>query len=198
VPEDSRIRSFVAVDVAAPVRAALQELLDELASAEGNVRWVRAQGVHVTLKFLGWVAARRLRRVRDALAAVAAAHAPVQLRLKGLGGFPSLRRPRVLWVGADGAGLAALARGVDVALAAEGFAAEARPFAPHLTLGRVKSLRRWPRLEALLQAHLSDDFGASPVEALTVYRSTLRSDGAVYTPLWTIPLTGNKEGRNDL
>src|SRR5262249_50328419 len=110
----------------------------------------------------------------------------------GLGAFPSLRRPRVLWAGLNGPGLPELAGRVDAALTPLGFPAEQRAFAAHVTLGRVNSLRGWPSLEAIFKAHVDDDFGGSDIDAVTVYRSTLQRGGAIYTPLWTIPLSGNK------
>jgi 2'-5' RNA ligase len=192
--ETARIRSFVAVDLEAPVVAALQTLQAELAAVKADVRWVRPAGLHVTLKFLGAVEASVLERVRAGLVEVARCQTPLFLRVRGLGAFPSLRRPRVLWVGLDGAGLVELAAQVDERLAPLGFAREKRPFTPHVTLGRVNGLRGWPRVEEVFKAHLADDFGASAVGAMTVYRSTLRPDGAVYTALWTIPFNPYKEG----
>ncbi len=193
-PEAERIRSFIAVDLAAPVRTALRRLIDELARPKADIRWVRAEGLHITLKFLGWVEAARLEKVHAALAAAIADQAALQLRAHGLGAFPSLRRPRVLWVGLEGAGLAELAARVEAAMVRMGFEAEKRAFTPHVTLGRVSSLRGWARVEELFKAHLDDEFGESGVDTVVIYRSTLRPDGALYTPLWTIPLGRHKEG----
>jgi 2'-5' RNA ligase len=114
--------------------------------------------------------------------------------VRGLGGFPSLRQPRVLWVGLESDGLAELAACVEEAMSRLGFEPERRAFAPHITLGRVNGTRGWSRTEELFKGHLSDDFGECTVDAVTIYRSTLRPDGAVYTPLWTIPLSRNKGG----
>ena len=228
---DDRIRSFIAVDLQEPVLAAVRALQARLARLNADVRWVRPGGMHVTLKFLGPVEAARLERVRASVATALDGHPTLQLRVHGLGAFPSWRRPRVLWVGlaasavsagpapcgpkppadgplpdgslrpttsdrlADGDALAALAATIDTTVQAHGFAAEKRAFTPHLTLGRVNSLRGWPPLEELAKTHLDDDFGLSTVSSVTIYRSTLRPDGAVYTPLWTIPLGQHKEGR---
>jgi RNA 2',3'-cyclic 3'-phosphodiesterase len=193
MPEGKSIRSFVAVDIAAPVRAALRALQAELAQADADVRWVRAEGIHVTLKFLGAVEASRLERVHAVLIDALSDQPALDLEVRGLGAFPSLRRPRVLWTGLHGDGLEALAGTVEAALTGLGFEPERRGFTPHVTIGRVNSLRGWPRLEELFKAHLDENFGASAVDAVIIYRSTLRPDGSVYTPLWTIPLTRNKE-----
>lgn len=192
--QEGKIRSFVAVDLDAPVQAALRHLLAQFAALKSDVRWVRAAGMHVTLKFLGWVDAGRLEQVHTTLAAAVADRPAVLVRVRGLGAFPTLRRPRVLWVGLEAEGLAALAACVEDAMSSLDFEPENRTFTPHITLGRVNGMRGWPRVEEVFKMHLSDDFGECIVDAVTIYRSTLRPDGAVYTPLWTIPLSQHKEG----
>jgi 2'-5' RNA ligase len=192
------IRSFVAIDVEPAVRAALRTLQTEFVDTRADVRWVRPEGLHVTLKFLGAVEAARLEAVHTALVAALAERPPLCLSVRGLGAFPSWRRPRVVWVGLAGEGLAELAACAEHTLTGLGFLAEGRPFTPHLTLGRVNSLRGWPRLEDLIKTHLQDDFGDSRIDAVTIYRSTLQPGGAVYTSLWTIPLLGHKGEPHDI
>jgi 2'-5' RNA ligase len=186
--DPQRVRSFIAIDLEPRVLAAVRALQLALTKTRADVRWVRADGMHVTLKFLGPVEPARLARAHSAIAAALGAEPCREVRARRLGAFPSVRRPRVLWVGIEGEALGALAHAVDRALAPLGFAPETRAFSPHLTLGRVNSLRGWPALEELFKAHLDDDFGASRVTAVTIFRSTLQPGGAVYTPLWTIPL----------
>jgi len=192
--EEGKIRSFIAVDLSAPVRAALGRLVDQFRQLKCDVRWVRVEGMHVTLKFLGGVDAARLEQVHTVLGAAINNQPVLLLRVRGLGAFPTLRRPRVLWVGLESDGLAELAAQVEEAVSRLRFEPEKRAFTPHATLGRVNGMRGWPRVEELFKAHLSDDFGECIVDAVTIYRSTLRPDGAVYTPLWTIALSRNKGG----
>jgi 2'-5' RNA ligase len=192
--QDAKVRSFIAIDLSVPVRAALQRLRDEFAQLKCEVRWVRVEGVHVTLKFLGGVEPARLEQIHTALAAAVADRPALRVRARGLGAFPSLRRPRVLWVGLEGDGLAELAACVERAMSPLGFEPEKRGFTPHITLGRVNGTRGWSNVEEVFKAHLSDDFGECIVDGVTIYRSTLHPDGAVYTPLWTIPLIQNKRG----
>jgi 2'-5' RNA ligase len=196
--EGSGIRSFVAVDLEAPVQQAVRELQAELARIKADVRWVRPEGLHVTLKFLGSVEAARLERVRAALAAAMADQPVLHVHVHGLGAFPGWRRPRVVWVGLHGDGMGELAARVDDALARLGFEREQRAFTPHLTLGRVNSPRGWARLEEVCKAHLDDDCGESDIDAVTIYRSTLQRGGAVYTSLWTIPLDQVKGASHDI
>jgi 2'-5' RNA ligase len=154
------------------------------------VRWVRDEGLHATVKFLGPVAETQLPALRTALGG--AVHGTPQLAagVRGLGVFPTLKRPRVVWVGLDCAPLAALARAVDDALEPLGFARESRPFRAHITLGRVKDSGAPPELTPALRAHWDDDLGTCALRELVAYRSDLRRDGAVYTKLWTIPFGG--------
>ncbi len=193
--EISRIRSFIAIDLAAPVGTAIGVLQHELAGTQADVRWVRADGMHVTLKFLGAVEAPHLERVHTALANALQTQPALHVRAHGVGAFPSLRRPRVLWVGLQAQGLGELAACVDSAVAPLGFAAERRAFTPHITLGRVNSMRGWKAVAAHLEAHVDDDFGTCTVDAVTIFRSTLRPTCAVYTPLWTIPLQTGRPSR---
>jgi 2'-5' RNA ligase len=136
------------------------------------------------------VEAGRLERVAEALASLAAQAEPFELALRGLGAFPSPTRPRVIWAGVAtvGSALAGLAAGIEEALAALGFAPEARPFAAHVTLGRVREPRRDPALTAALAVGAGRDFGGFRVERLALMRSDLSPRGAHYTPLGSWPL----------
>ena len=140
------VRAFVAILLPDTVRAALGVEIERLRAFGRNVSWVAPDNLHVTLKFLGNVEPARLDDAVSALTVAAAVVAPFELAIVGLGAFPSPTRPRVLWAGlADGAGAAAkLARSVDSALAGHGFPPEDRPFAGHITLGRVREPRGIP------------------------------------------------------
>jgi RNA 2',3'-cyclic 3'-phosphodiesterase len=184
------VRSFLAVEVAPEIHAALVELKQELSTAGAAVRWVRDAGLHATVKFLGGVPEAQLPVLHDALTAAVGGMAPPRASVRGLGMFPNPKRPRVVWVGLDCQPLTQIAAAVDAALAPLGFARETRPYHAHITLGRVKELRGWAPLDAALQAHRSDDFGSCTLGELIGYRSDLRRDGAVYTKLWTIPFGG--------
>ena len=187
---DAKVRTFLAVEVAAEIHAALVALQRELARADAAVRWVRDEGLHATVKFLGGVPETRLPALRDALRDALAATPPMRAAVRGLGVFPHARRPRVVWAGLDCPPLTRLAAAVDDALAPLAFAKEVRPFHPHLTLGRVTGPRGWERLNALLAAQQTAELGACDLAELIAYRSDLRRDGAVYTKLWTIPFGG--------
>lgn len=142
-PDTSRL--FVAVPVANGVRDSIRELMEAVAGASidertyGQPRWVRVDGLHLTLRFLGATPDERQRALGEAIAAATRGVAPFRVVLSGGGAFPDPRWPRVLWIGiGEGAPqLADLARRLDERLAPMGWPSEGRPFAPHLTLART-------------------------------------------------------------
>jgi len=171
------------------VRARLAAAVERLQPLAPGVAWVARDNVHLTLKFLGNVETARLAEIERALAAAAAARSAFDLEVDGLGAFPTPMRPRVLWAGvaAGGAEAATLAAGVEDALAALGVPRETRPFAAHVTLGRVREPRANPRLAGALEARAP--FGRQRVSRVSLMRSELSPRGARYTELAGLRLT---------
>jgi 2'-5' RNA ligase len=184
------VRTFFAVEVSPEIHATLVALKRDLAATGAAVRWVRDEGLHATVKFLGAVPAAQLPELQAALCAPAGARPAMTAGVRGLGVFPTARRPRVVWAGLDCPPLAELAAALDDALAPFGFAPEARAFRAHITFGRVTDTHGWARLDAALRAHATTEFGACRLTELIAYRSDLRRGGSVYTKLWTIPFGG--------
>jgi len=182
------IRAFIAVTLAAPVVEEIAKVRAALLAAKGDVRWTRIEGLHLTLKFLGDIARNQIEPILAALREALGEQPPLQVRAQGLGAFPNLRRPRVVWVGLTGEGLKELSETVETALMPLDFPPGEREFMPHLTLGRVRSLRGWERVLAVVKEYEQTNFGESRVEQVTLYQSELRPDGAVYSPLGSIPL----------
>jgi len=183
------VRTFICFDLPAEIREKLRVLQGALKPTSRGVSWTRPEGIHLTLKFLGDVDAERMTEIAAALSRTAAGLKTFAITVGRVGGFPNLRRPRVLWVGIEeptGA-LTQLAGNIDEALGTLGFPREERSFSPHLTVGRVKSP---DGIEAVCQKLNALSFAPmtfSPSE-LVVMRSDLRSDGAVYTPQKRIEL----------
>jgi len=177
-----RMRLFVAVNLPEEVRGRLAAAQERLRAARAQVSWVRPDNMHLTLKFLGETAPDRLDSIRAALAEVARRSLPFEAALGGVGSFGG-RVPRVVWAGVtDGATrLAELAGRVDGALAGIGFPRESRPFAPHLTLGRVRAPERAVVLAAALRAEGQGAFGRFRPEAFCLMESRLDPQGSIYT-----------------
>ena len=153
-----------------------------------GVAWIATGNLHLTLKFLGGVEPVRLPAIEAALTVAAAGQPAFDLDIHGLGAFPSGTRARVLWAGVETGKEAAstLAAGVDEALAALDFPRETRPFAAHVTLGRVREPRVNPRLAQALDAGAT--FGRQRVTRASLMRSELSPRGARYTELAALPL----------
>ncbi len=185
------IRAFIAVNLTVRVVEAITRVQEILKQAGGDVRWVRPEGFHLTLKFLGDIPNHKPPLVLAALQEALRGHPPLLVRAQGLGAFPTLKRPRVLWVGLGGEGLEELRERVEQAMIPLDFPPEDRQFTPHLTLGRVRSLRGWEKVLAALKERQAEGFGESRIEEVVLYKSDLRPEGALYTPLGKVTLGGH-------
>jgi 2'-5' RNA ligase len=187
--EAAGIRSFVAVLLPEPLRARLDEAAAPLRQGAAAVSWVRAENLHVTMRFLGGVDEATIGRVREALGEAAAGLAPFRIVLQGFGGFPTPRTPRVVWVGVtDGSErLGMLHARVEAALARRRIPAEGRPFHPHVTLGRAREPRGAVELATWLGAP-GAPLGETLVDAVHLMRSELHPAGARYSVLAREPL----------
>jgi 2'-5' RNA ligase len=187
------LRLFIALALPEAWLAELGRIQEELGRAGQRLRYVRPEGVHLTLKFLGEVPASRRAAIEAAMERAAAGQPPLRLMLGETGTFGPERRPRVVWVSVAGdlAALGRLQRAVEEQFAPLGFLPEGRPFRPHLTLARVpetltpeEAARIVPALRRLKPAALS--FRAVQ---LALMRSALGADGARYTELRAAPLS---------
>lgn len=187
-------RLFVAFEPPEPVRRRLAAIEAELRRGAGRaadeIRWVAPENIHLTIQFLGAVPEERVPGVEAALHAAAASARPLALEVRGAGGFPNARRPRVLWVGLDGdlAPLAALAADVGRRLAPLGFPPEDRPFSPHLTLGRARDGRGAPGLAGALASAAQADGAPWRVGELVLFESHLSPKGPRYEAIARIVL----------
>ena len=195
------IRAFVAVELTDELRSAIAlvqtqvkaKLARELrrTAPDARLQWVRPEAIHLTLKFLGDIGEAQVEDIAQALAALVGLQARFSMEVAGLGVFPDLRAPRVLWIGLSGAGpLVSLAQSVDQALAGLDFPPETRPFNPHLTLARIKE-RGWEVGKALAITGLlakGSPVGTLSVQTVSLMRSELKPSGAVYTRLREVSL----------
>jgi RNA 2',3'-cyclic 3'-phosphodiesterase len=189
-------RLFVAVPLAPEACAAVADLVGRVRTElEGNgreVRWVRLDGLHVTLRFLGATSDARLPGIEAALRAAATRVGPFRATLAGAGAFPPAGRPRVLWLGlAEGwEQLAELERGLQDGLAMDGWERDPRPFRAHLTLARADGVPAGARTVAAL-TRAADGFSVSwDAASLTLFESHTGHGPARYEPLLQVPLVG--------
>jgi len=184
-----QIRSFIAIELPEEIKRGLARLRGELEREEHTfVKWVDVEGIHLTLKFLGNIPLKRVAEITNAMEEATQGISPFHLEISGLGAFPDLKQPRVLWVGIGGDidKLSSLQQKIDSALASLGFAKEERPFVPHLTLARVRQgalsiqIKNFGELVASANFKMSYSF---EVGAISLMRSQLTPRGAIYTRL---------------
>jgi 2'-5' RNA ligase len=182
------MRLFVALPIPEPARHIVVALLDRLRTSDWPVRWVRPEGMHVTLKFYGEVAPERLEVIEEAIRFAVAGAGPISMRLAGLGAFPTMARPRILWLGLDAPPALELLqdrlerRGEDI-----GFPPEGAPFQPHVTLGRMREGHRLPP-GALENPDGAPEKVAFLAEQVVLYESLLAPGGPRYEARLVLPL----------
>ena len=175
------MRIFIAVFPPEPVQAAAFAVIERLRRRDDGVSWVKRENLHYTLRFMGELGEDGTRRTGEAVADGAAPHAAFEVALGGLGAFPKRERARVLWLGLERGGEAfvALARDIETALRRHGFERADRPFAPHLTIGRVRE-RELDWSTALEGAEPEAAVARFRVERVHVVHSTLSPQGSIY------------------
>jgi 2'-5' RNA ligase len=185
------MRLFIAINLPADVRETLWEVAAPLRAARYPVRWVPADSIHLTLKFLGDVDATREAEITSGVAAAVTGAKPFALPVGGFGAFPSAQRPRVVWAGLEPVPpLELLQHRVEQEMERLGFPTEGRPFHPHLTLGRVKRDARAPALAGLVTDLDSLVYETEvSVESVDLMESTLTPQGARYTQRHAAALT---------
>lgn len=187
------IRAFIAIELSDAIREKLSQLLTRLKCPETSaVRWVPVSNIHLTLKFLGDTSPSNLEILSKILHAEAARRKPFEFEVGGIGTFPNLRRPRVIWVGVQAPReLLALQRSIEAEAVRLGYNPDGRPFSPHLTLGRVNqnaTPHEVRQISEVLLRQPSETLGKISVDRVILFRSDLRPTGAVYTPLATAML----------
>jgi len=199
---DTDWRLFLAVPIPAEVRARIGALIERLEPEGWPMRWIDPENAHITLHFLGDTPPELAAILRMALPSVVAQHSAFDLRTAGLGVFPKLKRPRVLWLGMYGPAhrLESLYNDLGDTLADLQFDIEEKPFSPHITLGRVRSspntpIRTLPEqlrqaIDVMATEGLADPRRALPlpVEEVLLVRSHLESTGAWYEVIERFPL----------
>lgn len=179
------MRTFIAIELDKDLKKILFNYIQDLESARAKIRWVKPEGMHLTLKFLGEINHSQADQVVNELEKITSHYAPFPLDLIGTGTFPpNSRHPKVIWIGLrKDPSLLALATEIEDKMAHLGFSREKREFTPHLTLGRVKSQAGINALLSRLEQKKNYHFGQMKVKKITFFRSTLKPTGAEYTPL---------------
>ena len=189
------MRAFIAVDLDDPVIEKICSTIGVLKSRITEMRWLKKENLHLTLKFLGNIAESQVESIVAALGPPLRLFSPCTISAKGLGVFPDFRRPKILGVGLSGDRLVDLAANVESALVPLGFVPENRVFTPHLTIGRWReSSRPGKNLRQEIASWNDFEFGACAVRQIVLFQSVLKPEGASYRELRTIQLGAELAG----
>jgi 2'-5' RNA ligase len=184
------MRIFIAIDIPEEIRAGLAEMQREMRAVTNSARWVAAESVHLTLKFIGEVSEARMEEAAQALAGLTWKAFPVNVR--GVGFFPGTRSPRILWAGLQASTMEGLAEKIDARMERAGFEREKRAFRAHITIARAKAGRLDAALVQAAEKYEDRNFGSFTVDRCFLYQSTLKPSGSVYTRLKEYVLTPDK------
>ncbi len=180
---NEKTRCFIAIELSREIKQALGAIQDELKKTVDGVKWVRPDNIHLTLKFLGHIEKEVVEKTKDILGRAAGRTKPFLMKLSSVGAFPDPSRPRVIWIGIDeNKELSSLAGLIEEELVPLGIEKESRPFHSHLTLARVKFLKDKSSVKNAFAS-----LEVPPVEMtaskITLFQSTLRREGPIYTVL---------------
>ncbi|MDH4155578.1 MAG: RNA 2',3'-cyclic phosphodiesterase [Nitrospira sp.] len=197
------IRAFLAVEISDEVRTAIvqvqQDIKERLAphlSKEIRIAWGQRNSFHLTVRFLGEIEKQLIDQLREAIAKVRQSHPTIQIPIGRLQAFPNVLKPRVLWVGPSESWLRSesakqlveLHQEIEACCHSFGFAADEKPFSPHLTVARIKTGERQvgPLLAQSGLYERSVSLGTVTVGPVVLMKSQLRPTGPVYTKLWEV------------
>jgi len=183
----SSVRAFLAVPLPGALKNALSVLQNDLMRHARDIRWSRPESLHLTLHFFGRIPQENLEKIVVSMLSIKGCHQPFLVDVIGLGAFPSLQRPRVVWLGLTPQDqLRQLHRDCQQSLSAAGFDIDFRPYTPHLTIGRA---RKQTASLARLSQEIGDTLiGQLPIDRLVLYESRLQAGGAQHIPLFTAGL----------
>jgi len=190
----SVIRAFIAVNLSPEILERIEQVSLDLQTRMKDVpvRWVPVENIHLTLKFLGNVSTANLEILKDILGKVVSSHSECDISVGGIGAFPKPHNPRVIWVGMEvPQELVTLQHNIEIETARLGYSREHRPFSPHLSFGRVSrnaSAQDVHAIAEVLENYKVGFLGATRLKSVYLYRSDLKPDGAVYTPIYSAPL----------
>ena len=187
------IRSFLAIELPKPILRKIEEVQGDLRLTHADVRWVSPEKIHLTLKFFGNIEESRIDSIFKSIEEPVRSTPPCSLKVRGVGAFPSMKSPRVIWLGlVNGSeSLTSLQKRIETQLEKVGFQPEDRSFHPHLTLGRMRSSRGKGDLVGRIEKHKEEEFGDLRVERVVLFKSDLRPSGPIYTPLGDVKLGGS-------
>lgn len=191
----ANIRTFIGVQVPTRVTNNVSRVIGKLDATGAKYNWVVPENLHVTLNYAGDVLDREVHELCQKLKQTIQVHEPFELSLNGVNGFPTSEQPRVLWIGVDDGAeaMANLNRSIEDTLSDWGVNKDRNPYAPHMTMGRLKKAGRWnEKMLDLVHRHRNHDGGTCTIDKVTVFSSFFDPGGPTYTPMSRIKLLGEQ------
>ncbi|MFN7170872.1 MAG: RNA 2',3'-cyclic phosphodiesterase [Candidatus Omnitrophota bacterium] len=192
------IRTFIAIEIPEILCAEFAQLQEELKKAEADIKWVEPKNMHLTLKFLGDTEETKITKIKESLQKISQKANSFEINFRGLGAFPNLESPRVLWIGIEKGKdkLFELATKIEDELKILGFPKEKRQFSAHLTLGRIRSFKNREKLKTTIKEKVN--FKARNkmyLKEIVLFKSQLTPSGPIYTCLakFNLPSTPGVE-----
>jgi 2'-5' RNA ligase len=181
------LRCFIAIDLSDQIKKELADLIEVLKKSEGDIKWIRPENLHLTLKFLGSTPEELIPKISESLSDIISSYRPFCIKIYGTGTFPGGKNPRVIWVGTEGSEtLEILKRDIEKAMSSFGYQEEDNDFRPHLTIGRVRSRKGMIETSNRLGDFEGKDFGTLCVDRIKLMKSELRPKGAEYKCLYEL------------
>jgi 2'-5' RNA ligase len=183
----SSVRAFLAVPLAPHVLSSLSRLQAQLSRKINDIRWSHPQNLHLTLHFFGNIDQETLEKIKVSVLSVKRCHQPFKVDIRGLGAFPSLRRPKVIWLGLQPqAQLKQLHQDIQQSLRLAGLTPDSRPYSPHLTIGRVRRAAADLTEQGVTLSDTTIDYLL--IDRVVLFESRLQPQGAEHIPLFTVKL----------
>lgn len=188
------MRAFIAIELPEGLQKKLSDFVEILKNPHDKISWVSSKNIHLTLKFLGDVSIDDIESIKNIIQEVANRYSPFEAIVKEAGVFPSQRNPRVVWIGIENGkdNCRNIYTNLEDKLVSIGIPKEERDFTPHITIGRVKYIKDINIFSNLITEHSEDLFGNLRVDSISLIKSTLTPEGAVYERLYISPLAGRR------
>ncbi len=183
------IRCFIAIDIPDSIKKDISDLIEFLKKHDADIKWVSADNLHITLKFLGNTPEKLIADIRDKISMMVKSYRPFYIKIKGTGVFPSSKYPRICWIGIEYPDIfIKLQKDIDKLMKQFGFKEDDRDFRPHLTIGRIRSKRGILNIVKELDNNISKEFGNVSVDTIKIMKSVLKPTGPEYSCLYEIKI----------
>jgi RNA 2',3'-cyclic 3'-phosphodiesterase len=182
------LRCFIAIEIPEISKKLIEDSINSLKKSGSDVKWVPAENIHITMQFLGETEEALIPSIKGALEKILAPYSPFYIKIADISCFPDGRRPRVIWVGTEESPtLINIQKDISNEMVQFGYQKEVRAFTPHLTIGRVKSIRNMRELLKRIEEMKTTSYSGFEAQSITLMKSELSPSGAKYYSLAEIP-----------